>query len=85
MSRPSCRGISHCSGVIRPDWLATCIRQGAMIQHLARTIDHALSLLRTMAEGNPEAQRKLREASALLHAAADAVASAAHESNRRAA
>jgi hypothetical protein len=56
-----------------------------MIQHLARTIDHALSLLRTMAEGNPEAQRKLREASALLHAAADAVASAARESNRRAA
>jgi hypothetical protein len=54
-----------------------------MIQHLARTIDHALSLLQTMAEGNPEAQRKLREAAALLHAAADAVASAAHQAQRR--
>ena len=47
-----------------------------MTQHLERTIDHAINLVRAIVAAEPDdaqAQRKFREAAALLHAAADAV------------
>jgi hypothetical protein len=47
-----------------------------MTKHLERTLDHAITLIRDLVATenvNPIAQRKLREATALLHAVADAV------------
>lgn len=44
-----------------------------MSQHLVRTVGHAISLLQEviLKNGPPDAQRKRREALALLHAALD--------------